>query len=62
MTRVLRGALAGRGFFPLGVTVGGWLLTTAVVDAQGRWDRSCYGDTVEVTLVSELTGEPKVPL
>jgi hypothetical protein len=62
MTRVLRGALAGRGLFSLGVAVVGWLLSTAVVDAQGRWDRSCYGDTVEVTLVSELTGEPKVPL
>jgi hypothetical protein len=26
------------------------------------WGKNCYGETVEVTLVSPLTGEPKIPL
>ncbi len=38
------------------------LLTVAEARAMPRWDRGCYGDTVEITLVSPLTGEPKVPL
>jgi hypothetical protein len=36
-------------------------LTTGA-QALRMWDRSCYGDTVEVTLVSQMTGEPKIPL
>jgi hypothetical protein len=34
----------------------------AGAQAMPSLDRSFYGDTVEVTLVSGLTGEPKFPL
>jgi hypothetical protein len=33
-----------------------------VVSAQGVTDRGCYGDTIEIVLVDQITGEPKIPM
>jgi hypothetical protein len=42
-----------------------WLLLIVgpqQTQAQGVDDRACYGDTIEVMLVNQMTSEPKVPL
>lgn len=38
------------------------LLAMTPAWAQGVSDRGCYGDTIEVVLVNQMTGEPKVPM
>jgi hypothetical protein len=42
--------------------VGCALMATNSAWAQGVSDRGCYGDTIEVVLVNQITGEPKIPM
>ncbi len=44
------------------IVVAAWLCIPTAVGAQGVSDRGCYGDTFEVILVNQITGEPKIPM